>query len=77
MIDATALRRRAAPIDRGGDRRVVVVALAIAGGFLAAALGSVLLPIEVRRGAWLPLHLALAGGATVAIASRNVPWSSS
>jgi hypothetical protein len=68
MIDATALRRRAAPIDRGGDRRVVVVALAIAGGFLAAALGSVLLPIEVRRGAWLPLHLALAGGATVAIA---------
>ena len=29
---------------------------------------AILLPTAVRRGAWLPLHLALAGGATSAIA---------
>lgn len=37
-------------------------------GFLAAALAAILLPEPVRHGAWLPLHLALAGGATTAIA---------
>ncbi len=36
---------------------------------LALALVSVLLPAEVRKGAWLPLHLALAGAAGLAIAS--------
>jgi hypothetical protein len=35
---------------------------------LLASTLAVLLPVEVRRGAWLPLHLALAGGATTAIA---------
>jgi nitrite reductase (NO-forming) len=36
--------------------------------FLAAAAVATTLPEELRRGAWLPLHLALAGGATTAIA---------
>ena len=44
------------------------MAIALAVGFLVAALGAALLPVETRRGDWLPLHLALAGGATTAIA---------
>ncbi len=62
------LRRRAVPVDRSRDRQVVVVAIALAVGFLVAALGTALLPEVARRGVWLPLHLALAGGATTAIA---------
>jgi len=42
--------------------------VAIAIIYLIAALLAALLPAEVRRAAWLPLHLALAGGATSAIA---------
>lgn len=41
----------------------------VAGGFLAAALASLLLPESVRLGWWLPLHLALAGAAGTAIAA--------
>src|SRR3989304_4225275 len=40
-----------------------------AGTFLAAAVLATLLPDAARRGTWLPLHLALAGGAGTAIAS--------
>jgi nitrite reductase (NO-forming) len=47
---------------------MVVLAVGLAIGFLVAALLSALLPESVRRGTWLPLHLALAGGATTAIA---------
>jgi nitrite reductase (NO-forming) len=36
--------------------------------YLLASIGAFFLPAEVRRGAWLPLHLALAGAATSAIA---------
>lgn len=36
--------------------------------FLVTAVLAMLLPAADRRGAWLPLHLALAGGATTAIA---------
>ena len=42
--------------------------MAIAISYLLAAVVAALLPAEVRRAAWLPLHLALAGGATSAIA---------
>lgn len=42
--------------------------MAIAIAYLLAALLATVLPTEVRRAAWLPLHLALAGGATSAIA---------
>lgn len=34
-----------------------------------AAAASAVLPVEARRGAWLPVHLALAGGAATAIAA--------
>ena len=68
MIDVSALRRRAQPIDRSSDRLVALSGIGIAVAFLAAAVLSALLPEGSRRGAWLPLHLALAGGATTAIA---------
>ena len=68
MIDASALRRRAPAIDRSSDRLVVVVAVAASVAFLVASLAALLLPSADRRGAWLPIHLALAGGATTAIA---------
>ncbi len=68
MIDANALRGRPTPIDRSRDRLVVLLAISLAVAFLVAALGSALLPEAVRRGTWLPLHLALAGAASSAIA---------
>lgn len=68
MIDLGSLRRRAPSIDRSSDRVVVVTAIAIAVGFLVAAVVVMALPPTGRRGLWLPLHLALAGGATTAIA---------
>ena len=67
MIDSSALRRRALPIDRSGDRWVAVGAIGLAICFIAAALAALALPVETRHGVWLPLHLALVGGATSAI----------
>lgn len=68
MIGLTARRRDVPMVDRSRDRVVVLVAVALAVGFLSFAAISALLPEALRRGAWLPLHLALAGGATTAIA---------
>ena len=68
MIDPAALRRPARPIDRSTDRLVAVSAIATALAFLVAAVLALALPAVERRGAWLSLHLALAGGATTAIA---------
>jgi hypothetical protein len=68
VIDPAAMRRRASPIDRSSDRLVALGAITIAIGFLVASLVAMFLPDTVRRGAWLPLHLALAGAATTAIA---------
>jgi nitrite reductase (NO-forming) len=56
-------------IARAADRRITLVGLAIAGGFLAAALAALALPVPVRHGLWLPVHLGLAGAAGTAIAS--------
>jgi nitrite reductase (NO-forming) len=56
-------------IVRGDDRRITFGGLVLSGLFLVAALVSTGLPQDVRRAAWLPLHLALAGAASVAIAS--------
>ncbi len=67
MITSVSSTRRA-PIDRSADRHVAVVAIAVSIAFLGAALASLVVPAEVRRGLWLPLHLALAGGASTAIA---------
>jgi nitrite reductase (NO-forming) len=68
VIDPASLRRRPPVIDRSSDRLVAVVAIAVAVAFLVAAAVAMILPVADRRGAWLPLHLALAGGATTAIA---------
>ena len=45
-----------------------MIAIATAVSFLGGAVLAMFLPVADRRGAWLPLHLALAGGATTAIA---------
>lgn len=55
-------------IDRSRDRAVTTGGIAAASLFLLAAVAAVVLP-DVARGAWLPLHLVLAGGASVAIAA--------
>lgn len=52
---------------READRRVTLVGLSLAAGFVGLALAAALVPVSVRRGVWLPLHLVLAGGASVAI----------
>ena len=68
MISLAALHRRQTPIDRSNDRLVALGAIGIAVAFLVASLLAALLPAEMRLGIWLPLHLALAGAATTAIA---------
>jgi nitrite reductase (NO-forming) len=67
-MQATLSRKRAVPVDRSTDRRVALWSVATAMAFLLAALFSLLLPEATRRGLWLPVHLALAGAATAAIA---------
>jgi hypothetical protein len=62
------VRLNRAPIDRGIDRRVALVGISVAMAFMAVALASLALPDATRKGLWLPLHLALAAGATSAIA---------
>lgn len=57
------------PVGRGTDREITAAGIALALGFLAIAALSMALPPGVRRGTWLPLHLALAGGASSAIAA--------
>jgi len=73
---------RPVPVDLGGappfrpgprradDRRIAVASVVLAAAFLAlAALAAVARPLlGPSVSPWLPLHLALAGGATVAIA---------
>ncbi|HEY8637409.1 MAG TPA: hypothetical protein VIL81_09115 [Candidatus Limnocylindrales bacterium] len=51
MIDPTALRRRASPIDRSSDRLVALGAIVVAVAFLVASIVSMFLPEPVRRGA--------------------------
>ena len=66
---ALGARHRPAP-SRADDRRIAAVSIVLAAGFLVAAL------VSAAAGAlgaavvapWLPLHLALAGGASTAIA---------
>jgi nitrite reductase (NO-forming) len=51
------------------DRRITLAGLLLSVCFLAVAVAAALLPESVRRGVWLPVHLALAGAAGTAIAS--------
>lgn len=67
-MQMTLSRQRAVPVDRSTDRRVALWSVAVSMAFLLAALASLLLPEANRRGLWLPVHLALAGAATAAIA---------
>lgn len=60
---------RARAISRSTDRRITAAGLGVAGAFLALAAIAAILPPVVRRGAWLPLHLVLAGAAGTAIAA--------
>jgi nitrite reductase (NO-forming) len=55
--------------DRRVDRRLTVAGLVATVAFMAAAVLSLALPPAARLGSWLPLHLALAGGAGTAIAA--------
>ena len=41
----------------------------VTAAYLIAALATIALPLAQRRGIWLPLHLALAGGASSAVAA--------
>jgi hypothetical protein len=72
QLDRTPTRRGAlgarAAIDRRADRLVAMVAVIIALLYLCAAVLAAFLPAAARVGTWLPLHLALAGGASTAIA---------
>jgi nitrite reductase (NO-forming) len=54
-------------ISRDADRRVTVAGIVVAAVFLAASLASLVPPIGPPATPWLPLHLAMAGGAGVAI----------
>ncbi|HET9345877.1 MAG TPA: hypothetical protein VFO05_09255 [Candidatus Limnocylindrales bacterium] len=68
MQPLTVGRSRPRPVDRSADRRIALAAIAVSVTFLGAALASLLLPPASRRDLWLPIHLALAGGASTAIA---------
>jgi hypothetical protein len=57
-----------AAVDRRADRLVAMVAVVVALAYLCAAVLAAFLPAAARVGTWLPLHLALAGGAATAIA---------
>jgi nitrite reductase (NO-forming) len=57
------------PIDRRPDRAIAAGGMVAAGALLAAGAIAALLPPDERRGIWLPLHLGLAGAASVAIAA--------
>jgi nitrite reductase (NO-forming) len=50
------------------DRHVTLLAIVVAGGFVALALAALLAPPPLSQGSWLPLHLLLAGAAPTAIA---------
>lgn len=58
--------KRGAGVARSRDRELTIAGIALAAGFLAL---SVLAAFGGSGDPWLPLHLALAGGASVAIAA--------
>lgn len=64
-----SLTRPASGISRSIDREITFGGLVLAATFLAMAAIALLLPAASRLGAWVPLHLALAGAASTAIAA--------
>lgn len=69
MIQLDRAQSRRPAVDRRADRTVAMVGIAIALLFLCAAVVSAFLPAADRVGSWLPLHLAMAGAASTAIAA--------
>lgn len=63
------LSTRRAPISRDTDRRIAFAGLLVAAAFVAAALLGLAHLIVGRTGPWIPVHLALAGGASTAVAA--------
>src|SRR5262245_45820277 len=53
---------------RAADRRVTMLGMALAAGYVVLTVISLLAPAATRMGAWLPLHLLLAGAAATAVA---------
>jgi nitrite reductase (NO-forming) len=54
---------------RGGtDRRITLLAMVMAAGFVGLTIASLVTPALAQHGSWLPLHVLLAGAATTAIA---------
>lgn len=68
MIGLGKPRRGRVAVDRRADRLVAATSIVVAIGFLGAASVAAFLPAAQRLGIWLPLHLALTGAASVAIA---------
>ncbi len=68
MIGLGGPRSGRRAVDRRADRLVAMTSIAVAIGFLGAAAIALFLPAAQRLGVWLPLHLAMAGAASVAIA---------
>lgn len=69
VVAARGMPRPRVAISRDADRRVTFAGLTIAGGFLGLALLGLAHLVVGRTGLWVPLHLALAGGASTAIAA--------
>jgi nitrite reductase (NO-forming) len=60
-------RSRAARLDRNADRRITLLGLVVAAGFLVVALLAAAGSAGTASGSWSALHLVLAGAAATAI----------
>ncbi len=56
-------------VDRRADRAIAAGGIVAAGALLVAGVLASLLPPDLRHGIWLPLHLGIAGAASVAISA--------
>ena len=61
--------KRSQSVSRGADRGITFGGLIVAAAMLGLAAAALALPAAERHGAWLPLHLALAGAAGTAISA--------
>src|SRR5919197_889767 len=56
-------------------RQTTMLYQTAARAWLTVAIGSLALPVDVRHGVWLPLHLTLAGAVSVAISGSMQTFS--
>jgi len=68
VLERPAVARTKAAAGRATDRRITALAIGAAAVYVALAALSLFAPVSLSEGGWLPLHLALAGGAVTAIA---------